>query len=106
MVISETVMPTDDKTGTKRKLCMYFIIIISYLFIYLFCYLFIYFILFIYLFFFCFQNHVSSGIVLLVCCICTRNLHKNLCVCVRACVYVCVCVCVCVCVYVRVKRLL
>ena len=47
-----------------------------------------------YFFIFCFcSQNVSSGIGLLVCCICTRNLHEtrklhqNMCVCVRA--YVC-----------------
>ena len=43
-------------------------------------------ILFLLYFVFCSQN-VSCGIGLLVCCICTRNLHENMCVCV------CVCVC-------------
>ena len=57
------------------------------------------------MFCFCSQN-VSSGIGLLVCCICTsnlhetRNLHENVCVCV--CVCVCVRVCTCVRTYVGV----
>ena len=44
-------------------------------------------ILFLLYFVFCSQN-VSCGIGLLVCCICTRNLHENMCVCVRVCVCV------------------
>ena len=49
-------------------------------------------ILFLLYFVFCSLN-VSCGIGLLVCCICTRNLHENMCVYVRACVCVHACVC-------------